>query len=89
MLEMSLSDNILKQLEGTLNNYVSALVTNIENRFPDIPILEALDTIFNLLKLPTKDSSEFSEYGNTSPAMIYHHFYNNDDDTSLDECKSE
>jgi uncharacterized membrane protein len=68
---MSLSDNIVKQLEGTLNNYVSALVANIEKRFPD------------------KDSSEFSEYGNTSLAMIYHHFYDNDDVTSLDECKVE
>jgi len=42
LLEMSVSDNIIKQLEGTLNNYVSALVANIEKRFPDIPILETL-----------------------------------------------
>lgn len=38
LLDITINQNTEHQLGQTLNNYVSALVKNIERRFPDVPI---------------------------------------------------
>lgn len=73
LLDITINQNTEHQLMQTLNNYVSALVENIEKRFPDVPILAALN-IFNPCHIPQKDSEKFISYGDNSIEIIHQQF---------------
>lgn len=73
LLDITINQNTEHQLGQTLNNYVSALVENIERRFPDVPILVALN-IFNPCHIPDKDNESFNSYGDDSVQIIHQQF---------------
>jgi hypothetical protein len=56
-----------------LNNYTTALVENVNKRFPDVEVLTELE-LFNPLLLPDKNSTQFECYGNESIAVIFNYF---------------
>lgn len=73
LLDITINQNTEQQLGQTLNNYVSALVENVERRFPDVPILAALN-IFNPCHSPDKDNGSFNSYGDDSVQIIHQQF---------------
>jgi hypothetical protein len=88
LLDITMNQNTEHQLGQTLSNYVSALVENIERRFPDVPILVALN-IFNPCHIPDKDSESFSSYGEDAVEIIHQQFLSEGYTQSLAEVKAE
>lgn len=80
-------DGRLELLELS-NNYVKALIENVERRFPDVPVLVTLN-IFNPCNIPDQEHVSFHTYGDDSIEIIQQQFLDSDLDTTLDELKAE
>jgi len=87
LLDISIGGHAEVQLGQTLCNYIKALTDNIEKRFPDIPILMALN-IFNPLLILEKKSPEFRNYGVESISIIHEQFFDTAD-SKLEELTAE
>ena len=71
LLELCLKEGTENRF--TLNNYTTALVENVNKRFPDVEVLTELE-LFNPLLLPDKNRTQFACYGNESIAVIFNYF---------------
>lgn len=58
LIELSINETTEHQHEQTLGNYVKALIENVERRFPDVPVLVALN-MFNPCNIPDQEHVSF------------------------------
>ena len=79
LIQLNITEYHKSQLERTLVKYVQALSSNLDERFPDVPLTTAF-SIFNPT-LPEKCSSEFKIYGNDYVKTIHQHFLGAESDT--------
>ncbi len=68
-----------RTLVNFLQNYVSALIRNLEDRFEQSsPVLKAF-SIFDPLSVPPKGDESFHEYGNNMATTLSHHYFEEPD----------
>ena len=79
-MQLNITEYHKSQLEGTLVKYVQALLSNLDKRFPNVPLITAL-SIFNPKALPEMCSSEFKIYGNDYVKTMLQHFLGAEYDT--------
>lgn len=73
-IKITMSDTELEELKSVQEKYIDCLVKNIQERFPDNDILEAL-AIFNPLSIPACENEGFENYGTDYVKKLGTHFF--------------
>lgn len=87
LLELNLVGANKVKLQSTLANYISALVENLDNRFPQVSVLEAV-SVFNLSVFPEK-GADFDIFGDKSIRILYKQFCSDDESVTENQCLAE
>ena len=69
-----------RQIRTNIDNYISAIITNVDNRFPmsSVNVLDAF-SIFNVDQLPPDpESTLFQFYGDKEIDVLKNHFFQSD-----------